>query len=145
MARARNGEPGFPVSEWQVIRRTLGPAVAGGPPAASVRVPTPVAVSATLVTTIGAPGGGPGQLLDPHGVAVDADGNVYVADSGNARVQKFDKAGKALLAWGSKGAGEGQFLQPWSGVVDGQGIVYVLDSDQQTIQRFDREGKFCSR
>src|SRR5581483_3003338 len=53
MAPARNGEPGFPVSEWQVIRRTLGPAPgAGGGPAAPARVPTPVAIQATLLATI---------------------------------------------------------------------------------------------
>jgi len=37
----------------------------------------------------GARGAGPGQFLEPSGIAVDAQGNVYVADKGNHRIQKF--------------------------------------------------------
>ena len=46
----------------------------------------------------GARGVGPGQFDLPHGIAVDADGRVYVADRGNARIQIFDAGGRFLDA-----------------------------------------------
>lgn len=60
-------------------------------------VSAPVAGAATQ---IGIPGNGSGQLWDPAGVAVDATGDVYVADPYNYRVDKFGSAGNFLLAWG---------------------------------------------
>jgi len=44
----------------------------------------------------GEPGDGPGQFNTPHSIAVDANGNVYVADRGNRRIQVFDGDGKFL-------------------------------------------------
>jgi len=48
-----------------------------------------------VLKTIGSPGSGHGQLDDPRGVVVDTKGNLYVADSGNNRIQKFPRAGDA--------------------------------------------------
>src|SRR2546423_12693363 len=44
----------------------------------------------------GEPGKGPGQLNTPHSIAADAQGNIYVADRGNRRIQVFDGDGKFL-------------------------------------------------
>ncbi len=44
----------------------------------------------------GTPGDGPGQFNTPHSIAVDAKGNVYVADRGNRRIQVFDGEGNFL-------------------------------------------------
>lgn len=49
--------------------------------------------------------------LAPWG-AVDMLGNIYVADSGNNRIQKFDSNGAFLVKWGSFGTGDGQFDTP---------------------------------
>src|SRR5438128_2424564 len=46
-----------------------------------------------------------GQFNFPSGVATDANGNVYVADTGNSRIQKFDASGAFLTTWGSTGSG----------------------------------------
>ena len=50
---------------------------------------------------------GNGQFNVPAGVAVDHAGNVYVADQGNNRIQKFDSIGKFIATWGSSGSGNG--------------------------------------
>src|SRR5205814_4416030 len=41
----------------------------------------------------GGPGGGKGQFDNPHGIAVDSAGNIFVADTGNGRIQKFSPKG----------------------------------------------------
>ena len=55
---------------------------------------------------------------DPYGVVVDSSGNVYVADSGNNRIQKFDSSGVFIIKWGFEGSGDGQFFDPTGVAVD---------------------------
>jgi DNA-binding beta-propeller fold protein YncE len=54
----------------------------------------------------------------PLGVAVDANGNVFVADRLNNRIQKFTTAGTFLTKWGTVGSGDGQFANPVGVAVD---------------------------
>ncbi|HEX8959019.1 MAG TPA: PA14 domain-containing protein [Solirubrobacterales bacterium] len=85
------------------------------------------------------------QLRDPRGVAVDADGNVYVADTGNARVVKLSPVGEVLATWGQKGTGEGEFQEPVAVAVEPAGSILVLDAAEGYIQRFSPEGAFLAR
>ena len=55
---------------------------------------------------------GLGQFDEPRGLAVDPQGNVYVVDSKNNRIQKFSPDGKPLLAWGHEGQETGKFKDP---------------------------------
>ncbi len=96
----------------------------------------------TSLNTFGTFGSQRGRFNSPKGVAIDSQGNIYVADQRNNRIQKFDPAGRQLLAWGSSGSDNGQFNQP-SGVFVGRGDhVYVTDTWNHRIQKFDSEGKF---
>src|SRR5512141_337612 len=68
----------------------------------------------------------------PNGVAVDANGLVYVTDSSNGRLLVFDKTG-AVVAKVGRGSGEGNLGLPRGVVLDGQGRVYVADASGQTV------------
>jgi DNA-binding beta-propeller fold protein YncE len=79
----------------------------------------------------------------PTDVAFAPSGDFYVSDGyGNARVVKFDKSGKFLLAWGKKGTGAGEFNTPHAIRLDSRGNVYVADRENKRIQVFTPEGKF---
>jgi len=72
----------------------------------------------------------------------DAAGILYVADPGNARIQKFAADLHFLTSWGSKGEGEGQFLGLRDLGIDGQGNIYALDALRSDVQVFDSDGNF---
>lgn len=83
-----------------------------------------------------------GQFIEPRGVAVDAGGRVYVADTGNHRVQVFDGEGQLLQVWRG---GNKAFVEPLAIAIDSRGDVLVLDSYTNWIQRFDTEGHYLGR
>ena len=89
-------------------------------------------------------GSGDGQFCRPNGITVDGAGNVYVADTGNHRVQKFDVNGAFLAKWGTEGSGDGQFKNPSGIAVDGAGNVYVVDRDNARVQKFGASGAFLA-
>ncbi|MFP4581437.1 MAG: InlB B-repeat-containing protein [Candidatus Sumerlaeia bacterium] len=95
-----------------------------------------------FVTKWGSEGAGDGEFAGPHRVAVDDSENVYVADMGNKRIQKFDSTGAFITKWGSEGTGDGEFYLPSDVAVDGSGNVYVPDMDSNRIQKFDSSGNF---
>jgi len=93
----------------------------------------------------GSPGGGDGQFSNPQGVAIDGAGNVYVADTSNSRIQKFDGNGNYLSQWGGFGSGNSQFNYPTGVAVDGNGNVYVADSSNHRSQKCDGSGNYRSQ
>ena len=62
-----------------------------------------------LVSTWGEVGSGIGQFSNLNDGALDSNGNIYVPDTGNHRIQKFDREGNYLDQWGTFGSGNGQF------------------------------------
>jgi uncharacterized protein (DUF2147 family) len=114
----------------------------------------------------GVGGGLGGELSQPQDVAVDDGGNVYVADGGATRIQKFDSNGTWERAWGKdvvNGGGTGfeictvatnckvgdlngelggEFRGPHGVAVDDAGDVYVGDEIRQRIQKFDSDGNW---
>src|SRR6266542_2737141 len=119
----------------------------------------------------GSVGGLGGELNGPAGAGTDAAGNVYVADTFNHRIEKFDSSGSFLRAWGKDvvsagpgntgtgfeicvaangdtcqagtGGGLGGELNGPNGVAtDAAGNVYVADLTNQRIDKFDSSGNF---
>jgi DNA-binding beta-propeller fold protein YncE len=84
----------------------------------------------------GGEGSAPGELKDPFGIAVDADGFVYVADQSNHRIQKFSREGEFITQFGVHGGGPGQLIFPSDVAVNAHGNVYVADSDNGRVQIF---------
>jgi sugar lactone lactonase YvrE len=72
----------------------------------------------------------------PRGIAVDSQGRVYVADTGNKRIAIFDKDGNYLTEFGTGGFDPGQFDEPVGVVVAPSGTVYVTDTWNQRVQAF---------
>lgn len=83
-----------------------------------------------------------GELNNPSGVAIDSQGNVYVSDTFNHRVQKFDSSGNFVMKFGEYGMGDGQFSSNSGITVDSLGNIYVADSSNNRIQKFDSTGNF---
>lgn len=86
-----------------------------------------------------------GQFNNPRGIALDSQGNVYVADSSNQRIQKFDNFGNFIKTWGAPGNSDGQFNEPRGIGFNGDGNLYVADSGNNRIQVFDSEGTFIRK
>ena len=94
-----------------------------------------------LAMVIGCEGVGDGELNSPTGIALDKDGNIYVADTDNHSIQKFDRTGKFLARWGGEPSSqEGQFYYPRGLAIGPDDAVYVADSGNNRVQKFDLEG-----
>lgn len=115
------------------------PQVAQSPTSA---LPTTGSITAGYVSAFGSEGSKNGQFSGPQGIALDSSGNVYVADAGNNRVEKFDPAGNFMSIIGSGGSGDGQFSYPTNVLVDKSGNLYVTDLNNYRIEKFDPSGNF---
>ena len=96
--------------------------------------------SYALKRTIGQRGPKPGEFNYPTNMVKDDEGNLYVCDSMNLRVQKLDPEGNAKLVFGKPGQIPGHFARPRGIDVDRDGIIYVADALQNVVQMFDQEG-----
>jgi DNA-binding beta-propeller fold protein YncE len=99
-----------------------------------------------LLRTIGKPSGkhdltSPGDFSRPTNVAVDKDGNLYVTDTFNDRVEIFDADGTFIREFGKPGDGPGYFARPKGIAIDADGHVWVADSVQDRVQVFTQQGQ----
>ena len=83
----------------------------------------------------------PGEFAKPTGVAVDKDGNVYVSDTWNNRIEIFDADGNFIRTFGKSGDGPGFFARPKGIAIDSDGHVWVADTVQDRLQVFTPQGR----
>ncbi len=104
--------------------------------------------SGKYVSEWGVKGGNPGEFDTPHGITVDSQGRVYVADRGNSRIQVFDADGKFLHQWKSAELG-----RPWGVSFAADGFLYVADGgdlhpkppDRNHVLRLDLNGRILDK
>ncbi len=119
----------------------------------TIRKITTAGVVTTLAGTAGSSGtangtGAAARFNAPRGVAVDASGNVFVADTGNHCIRKITSAGVVTTFAGSAGTSgstngtttAARFNSPSGIAVDSSGIVHVADTGNQTIRRITAAG-----
>jgi DNA-binding beta-propeller fold protein YncE len=115
--------------------------------------PQPITVNAPEVSLrfdfLWSSTGGPEVLVQPQGLAVDPQGNLWVVDSGNDRFQIFAPDGTFLETWGASGAAAGEFdfaagQKGGAGDIafDDQGSFYVVDTGNHRIQKFSPDRAF---
>ncbi len=110
-------------------------------PASLFVAPTPL-TELGYASEFGEAGVGPGQFDEPAAVAVDAEGDLFVLDFGDGRIEKFNEVGEYLGQFGSAGSGDGQLLHARALVVDSKGDVWVADTENKRIEEFDEHGEF---
>jgi tripartite motif-containing protein 71 len=97
------------------------------------------------VMEFGVEGYDDGEFKSPTGIALDSDGHIYVADTDNHTIQKFDKEGQFLARLGDEpGDAEGQFYYPRGLACDSEGNLIVIDANNHRIQKFDKDGNFLT-
>jgi DNA-binding beta-propeller fold protein YncE len=90
------------------------------------------------------PGQRPGRFSLPGGLAVNVQGDIFVADSGNNRIQELSPSGAVLAVWGKRGKLPGRFNEPLGVAVDARGNVYVADRGNKRVQKFSPRGRLLA-
>jgi DNA-binding beta-propeller fold protein YncE len=90
-----------------------------------------------LEAVIGGPGDGPGQFQEPEALAVDRDGRMYVADTGNHRLQFLDRSGQCLQTI-TAGGDLGALHAPAGVTVSPRGNVYLADTGNHRVFRLEK-------
>ena len=83
----------------------------------------------------------PGDFAKPTGMAVDAEGNLYVCDTLNDRIEVFDADGKFVRTFGKAGDGPGYFARPKGVAIDSDNHIWIADGQQDRVQVFNQEGQ----
>ena len=108
-----------------------------------------LAPDGTFIDSFGEAGSGPGQFSDPSdadsqyaadgpwGIEIDRDGNVYVADTWNHRIQKFGPDFEFILEWG----GGGELFGPRDIAIDSDGNILVVDTGNKRIVKYTPDGE----
>ena len=97
-----------------------------------------------LAGTYGSPGTEKREFRYPFLAAIDNDGDLYITDVVNTRVQEFNPEGKFITIIGGWGVEQGEFFRPKGIAVDKKNLIYVSDSYIGVIQIFKQDGEFHS-
>jgi DNA-binding beta-propeller fold protein YncE len=93
----------------------------------------------------GAYGTGPGQLVWPNSMVLDAHGRLLISDEWRHDVQCFAQDGTLIQRWGGPGTADGRFNRAAGLAFDSAGNVIVVDAGNHRIQKFDPGGRFLTK
>jgi DNA-binding beta-propeller fold protein YncE len=93
----------------------------------------------------GSYGTGPGQLVWPNSMVLDARGRLLIGDEWRHDVQCFDQDGTLLFSWGGSGIADGRFNRAAGLAFDAAGNVIVVDAGNHRLQKFDPDGRFVTK
>lgn len=97
------------------------------------------------ITEFGSAGEGDGQFVWPSSIAVDGEGNVYVADEWLNRITVYTRDGEFIRKWGKPGSGPGELDRPAGLAISGEGTVFLTDGRNHRVQKFTREGRYLGQ
>ncbi len=101
--------------------------------------------SEEYITQFGSYGEGDGQFMWPTSIALDGQGNVYVADEWLNRISVYDGDGEFLRNWGKAGPGDGELDRPAGLAISGDGTVFLVDSRNHRVQKFTLDGGYLGQ
>ena len=101
--------------------------------------------SSQSIKTIGTTGTTNGNFNNPSYITIDSVANIYVTDTNNNRIQKFDWDGNYMSQFGTYGTGNGQLNSPLGTAIDASGNILVVDSGNNRIQKFSSSGTYISQ
>lgn len=81
-------------------------------------------------------------LYRPTDVAFDDEGNIYIADTGHARILIFRSSGQYLRTVGKKGLGKGELIEPIGVTVSKDRRIFVADKALSKVVTYDENGRF---
>ncbi len=97
--------------------------------------------SGSSLGAFGRAGSAIGELFHPTNIAIGPEGDIYVVETSNFRVQRFTPDGVPVKSYGKIGDGLGQFSRPKGIAIDRQGRIYVGDAAFENVQVFDNAGR----
>jgi len=97
--------------------------------------------SGRVLRRVGKAGSNPGEFVWPTNLAFGPEGDLYVCDTLNARVQAFNREGKVAKVVGSRGLALGKMVRPKGIAVDRAGRLYVADAATDSVQIFNPAGR----
>ncbi len=117
------------------VIETQAPAATGGD----------ASVPPAYLSEFGKAGSEPGQLKEPRATALAPNGNIYVLDTGNSRIDEFTPSGGYVAAFGALGKGNGQLSAPFGFAVDSKGNMWVADTGNDRIEEFNSKHEYVSQ
>jgi DNA-binding beta-propeller fold protein YncE len=94
-----------------------------------------------FVQSWGSMGTEPGQFARARALALGPDGNLYVADACNHRIQVFTRTGELVRCWGEPGHEPGQLSYPFDLAFNQKGELYVVEQGNHRVQKFTTTGE----
>lgn len=95
----------------------------------------------TVIREFGKAGSKENEFYQPTNIKIGVDGNLYISDTGNYRIQIYSRKGQFIRSIGKAGTGLGNFARPKGVALDRDGRVYVVDAAFNNVQIFGSDGK----